>query len=391
MNRRVINHLHRLALAGLFLAAVAAPVAAQQQEECVDLKGMPPGLYVTVQQNEVFLIKDGKMVELKPGEAGFASESALACLKVPPRMLDWPCNTSEAMARRLAPAYTIEDLPAIGAIREVVRRYFEENKAISPQVIWLNGESHGEFPAVELEALDSSAYWYIPGSDDPFASPKRPKIQLVSLFWATGQAVVDRNTLTALEIAHPDGEIPVAFMFNKDSEVPVSFFGPNPTLEQISKAYLERGIELAPVPVWYAGDHHFKASLKELKLLFDLPKLESISPERQESLRAELKAYGFFHKPIGISIIEETGTMIIDQPDVVAVAADMGITSFPIVMFYFNNTSHLAGCGISLPQISVVGGATSAAELTGTASILVPPQISIPPQLPDPERPQSGS
>ena len=59
-------------------------------------------------------------------------------------------------------------------------------------------------------------------------------------------------------------------------------------------------------------------------------------------------------------------------------------------MFYFDSSSHLAGCGISLPQISVVGGATSVAEMTG-AAITVPPQIAIPPQLPDPERNPSDS
>jgi hypothetical protein len=389
MKPTLLSQSVRLALAGAALAAsMGAAVAQDSEDGCLDLQGTPPGLYVTVQQNEVYLIKDGSMVELKPGESGFASESDLACLKVPPEALDWPCNTSEAMARQMAPTYSAEELPAVGGVQEVVQRYFKENQAISPPIQWLNGETHGTFPAFELEELDSSTYWYIPGSEDPFKSPKRPKTLIVSLFWATGQAVVDKNTLTPLEIQYPNGDIPVVFVFNRDNEVPVSFFGPKPTLQQITRAYLERGIELAPVPLWYAGDHHFEVSLKEMERAFELPALDDIPPERQQAIRKELETYGFFHKPISIVMMEETGNMVIDQPDVVRVAATMGLTAFPVVMFYYNSSSHLAGCGIPLPVTSVVGGATSEGEMAG---IIIPPQIAIPPQLPDPERNPSDS
>jgi len=392
MASRPLQTLIRLAVAGLSSAALAPLAMAQNEEaECVEMQGNVPGLYVTVDENQVYIIKDDKVVELNPGEAAFASETDLACLKAPPKVLSWPCDTAEALAREMAPGYSVAELPSVDSVQEVVRRYLEENRAISQQVKLLNGDYHGTFPAYELEALDTTAYWYLPGTEDPFESPKRPKTLIVSIFWATGQAVVDKYTLTALEIEYPDGDIPVQFVFARDSEVPVSFFGPNPTLEQVSKAYTERGIELAEVPVWFLGDHHFSVSLQELEENFDLPDLDEISPERQAAIRAELEAYGFFHKPLTVSVLSENASLTLDQGDVVRVASTMGIDAYPVVMLYFSGSSHLADCGIPLPQISATGGATSDTGGSPGAGPETPAGIVVPPQLPDPERPASGS
>jgi hypothetical protein len=345
-----------------------------------ELEGTPPGLYVTVDQSQVYLIKDGKVVELDPGEAAYANEDQLSCINLPPTLLEWPCGTAEALSRRNAPTYTAASLPVSGAVDEVSRRYFEDNEVIGPPIEWLNGEVHGTFDASELARMSTAEYWYLPGGPDPFASPKRPRAQLVSLFWSTKQAVLDGNTLQPLSDASVDGGIPVVFVFHEDNEVPVSFFGENVTLGELADAFFQRGIKVAAVPVWYAGDHHLRVSVREFERLFDIPELEDISPAQMALHSAELEAHGFTKKPISVSVLAENRTMVIDQPDRVRVAAALGFDSIPTVLFYYTGTSHLGKCGVPFPQNSVVGG-SSAAEET----------ITPPPELPEPERRASGS
>lgn len=373
------------------------PVFAQQEEEseCVDLEGTPPGLYVTVDQNQVFLIKDGKVVELDPGESGYANETSVACLKVPPRVLAWPCNTTEALARSMAPGYSAAELPDFGGPAEVRDRYFGENQAISPEIEWLNGEIHGRYDPREFQGFDTEAYAYLSAGEDLFASPKRPHTLLVNLFWSTGQAVIDARVLAALQAESTDGLVPVAFVFNRDNEVPVSFFGPQVTLQEVIEAYLEKGVELAPVPVWYAGDHHMEVSLQELENLADIPDLDDISEETQQRLRADLEAHGFKYKPVSVSILSGSDSLLVDQPDRVRIAADMGMTQFPVVMFYFNDSSHLAGCGVTLPQVSAVGigpaGGAGGGPVDAGGTPGGGPGVPLPPSLPKPEKPVSGS
>lgn len=359
----------------LILASTQA-VAQSQESECLELEGTPPGLYVTVDQSQVYLTKDGKVVELNPGEAAYASDTQLACLKVPPRVLAWPCDSAEALTRRLASTFSFDELSPVGAVQEVKRRYFEDNTALGPPIEWLNGDSHGKLHASEFEGLDTSTYWYLPGGPDPFASPKRPRSQLISLFWSTRQAVVDTNTLDQLRAEADQTGIPVVFQYHRDYEVPISFFGPDVSLKKLQDVFLNKGIQAAPVPVWYAGDHHLKVSINEFERLFNIPAADEISPTRLQALTDELEAYGFTHMPILVSMMAESNSMILDQPERVRAAAEMGINDIPTVIFYYTSSSHLEKCGLPLPQTSAVSGATDRPAATS---------------LPPPERKASDS
>jgi hypothetical protein len=370
-------------IAGLFASIATVDSAAQDDDQCVELEGTPPGLYVTVDQSQVYLIKDGKVVELDPGEAAYASETELTCLNLPPTLLEWPCGTAEALSRQRAPTYTADALPVTGAADEVARRYFEDNEVLGPPIEWLNGDVHGNFDADELGRISTAEYWYLPGGPDPFASPKRPRAQLVALFWSTKQAVLDGNTLQPLRDTSADGEVPVVFVFHEDDEVPVSFFGDNVTLGELADAFFQRGIKVAPVPVWYTGDHHLRVSVREFEQLFDIPELEDISPAQVELHSTELEAHGFTKKPISVSVLGENRTLVVDQPERVRVASALGFDAIPTVLFYYTGTSHLGKCGVPFPQTSVVGGATSAEETQET--------VTPPPELPEPERRASGS
>jgi hypothetical protein len=347
-----------ITLITLILASAQA-VAQPQESECLELEGTPPGLYVTVDQNQVYLTKDGEVMELNPGETAYANDTQLACLKVPPRVLAWPCGSAEALTRRMAPAFSLDELPPVGAVQEVKRRYFDENTALGPPIEWLNGDNHGKLHASEFNGLDTSSYWYLPGGPDPFASPKRPRSQLISLFWSTRQAVLDTNTLDQLRVDSDQAGIPVVFLYHRDYEVPISFFGADVNLAKLQDVFLDKGIQVAPVPVWYAGDHHLKVSISEFERLFDIPAADEISPARMQALTEELNAYGFTHMPILVSMMAESYSMILDQPERVRAAAELGINDIPTVIFYYTSSSHLDKCGLSLPQISGVSGAAA--------------------------------
>jgi hypothetical protein len=360
----------------------------EEQQECIDLTKAPPGLYVTVDQSQVYLIKDDKIVELDPGESAYANETELACLKVRPDILAWPCGTAEDLSRLKAQPFTVEDLPSVGVVGEVARRYFEDNEALDPPIEWLNGEIHTTLPAEEFAVPDSSAYWYLPGEDGPLASSKRPKTQLIGLFWSTKQLIIDGSTLEELKAQYSGSEIPTVFVYFEDNEVPISFFGSDVTLKEIFDAYLERGIEVAPPPVWYAGDHTLKVDISEFEEYFDIPPLEEIDEDRVAAIKASLETYGFSTKPVTVSMMGQSGTMIIDQAEKVRVAASMGISAIPTVVFHFSPVAHLSGCGVVMPQLSVVGNAKTKEELTPPVP---PPPPPPPPELPPPERPASES
>jgi hypothetical protein len=367
-----------LFLAALLIIVSAGAGAQPADEECVDLAGTPPGLYVTVDQSQVYLVQGDEIVELDPGEAAYANESGLSCLKVPPKLLDWPCGTAEALSLQKAATYPVEALPLTEGVFEVVRRYFEDKAVIGPPIEWLNGEYHRMFDAAEISELPTSAYWYLPGGSDPFASPKRPEAQLIALFWSTKQAVLDGHTIGPLQESASGGMVPVVFVFNEDNEVPVSFFGPNVTLKELIDAYFQRGIKVAEVPVWYAGDHHLVTATSELEQLFDIPDLGDIDPAQRELIAAELIAYGFTNKPLAVSILEDSGGRTLDQPERVRVAASLGIEAIPTVIFYYSGSSHLGRCGVPLPQVSPVSAASEAQQPT-------------PVELPAPERKASDS
>ena len=57
-------------------------------------------------------------------------------------------------------------------------------------------------------------------------------------------------------------------------------------------------------------------------------------------------------------MMAESNSMILDQPERVRAAAELGINDIPTVIFYYTSSSHLEKCGLPLPQTSSVGGAT---------------------------------
>jgi hypothetical protein len=396
-----LNKISPSLLPALIAAALFSAPAEAQEEDCIELEGTPPGLYTTTDEGKTFLLKDGKMVEMGPGEAGFADGDKVACIKRPPAFLDWPCSTQAAQSRKFS-TYALDEITEQNVLKEVVRRYFEIPQVIEPIPFWQDGEYHGTFNYNDLIQFASPDYWYFPDTNRQFLDPKRPKSLQVSLYVGINQVIIDNYAIDFLRDELGTNEIPVMFVFNDSNTVPISYFGDNASLEEIMKAFSERGIKLADPPIWWLGDHHLKTTIEEFEKFFEIPALADISPEKQEKIRADLEEHGFTRKPILVSGFAESGTMAVDQPERIRVAASMGIERFPTAFIPVEPDSYLARCGPGTPVGSgAVSGATT--PIGGTAvppgTPVVPPPMNpilqIDPEDPappiDPEEPASPS
>ena len=355
---------------------------AWSQDDCVEIEGTPPGLYATTDVGRTYLVKDGETIELGPGQAGFADESGVKCIKKPPEFLDWPCSTQAAQSRMFN-SYAIDELTDKNKIQEIITRYFDVPEVLAPIPNWVDGEYNAVFDYKELLQFASSNYWYYPNPERPFMDPKRPRSLLVSLYVGINKVVIDNYEIDLLRKELESDQIPVTFVFNDSNVVPISYFGPNVSIEEVRKAFFERGIKLADVPIWWLGDYHLQATIEEYEKFFDIPPLEDISAEKQQAIRAELEGEGFTRKPFIVTIMSESASMVIDQPERLRVAASMGMKEMPVVFNFMEPDMVLARCGPGTP----VGYSANSisGETTPPGGAVIPPNASATPPPPDPD------
>lgn len=372
-------------LSKVILPALIASVLsgnAWSQDDCVEIEGTPPGLYATTDEGRTYLVKDGKTIELGPGQAGFADESGVKCIKKPPEFLNWPCSTQAAQSRMFN-TYTINELTDKNKIQEIITRYFDVPEVLAPIPDWVDGEYNAVFDYKDLLQFASSDYWYYSNPERPFMDPKRPRSLQVSLYVGINKVVIDNYEIDLLRKELESDQLPVTFVFNDSNVVPISYFGPNVSIEEVRKAFFERGIKLADVPIWWLGDYHLQATIEEFEKFFDIPPLEDISAEKQQAIRAELESEGFTRKPFIVTIMSESASMVIDQPERLRVAASMGMKEMPVVFNFIEPDMVLARCGPGTP-IGYGSNAISG-ETTPPGGAVIPPNAPAVPPPPDPD------
>ncbi|HET6593449.1 MAG TPA: hypothetical protein VFG48_11080, partial [Xanthomonadales bacterium] len=342
-----MNRIVRSALPAMIAALLAGNTLAQDQE-CEEMEGTPPGLYTTTDEGKTFLIKDDQIVEMGAGESGFADESGVKCIKRVPKFLDWPCSTQAAQSR-MFDTYSLDELTTDNKMKEIVERYFKVPEVIAPVPNWIDGEFHGIFDYNDIIQFSSPDYWYLPDENLPILSGKRPRSLLIALFVGTNQVVIDINMIDALRRELGTDEIPVTFIFNDSNTVPVSYFGSNVSLEETFKAFIERGIKVAEVPMWWQGDYHLTPTIEEFEKFFNIPSLEEIGPDKRAKLEADLRENGFSRKSIIVSMFSESNSMAVDQPERIRVAASIGITRIPTTFNFVEPDAILARCGPGTP------------------------------------------
>jgi hypothetical protein len=142
--------------------------------------------------------------------------------------------------------------------------------------------------------------------------------------------------------------------------------------------------------MWWQGDAQLLPTIEEFEKFFDIPALEDIDPNTQEALRRDLEEHGFTRKSIIVSLFGGPGTMAVDQPQRIRVAASMGITRIPTTFNFIEEDTLYASCGPGTPAgAGAVSGSTTpvgAAVVPPTAAV-VPPPVDPAPPPPEPEEP----
>jgi len=379
MKGNAVNHLKKT-LPALIALALTSAAAYAQDEDSGETKFVEPGLYTTTDEGHTFLIQDGEILEMGPGESGFAGKDGLRRIESIPPGLNWPCSGLAAQSRKFA-TYSFDDLPDSDKAKEIIRRYFEIPEVIEPIPDWIDGEYHGKFSVNEILQFSSEEYWYHPDPDRPFMDKKRPKTLLIALFVGINQVIIDNHAFEALRKIHGNDEIPVVFKFNDSNVVPISYFGDNVSLEEVFTAFKERGIKLADVPMWWLGDFTLTPTAAEFELFFDIPPLEDISPKKQAALREDLEKYGFTRKPLIVSVLADSDSMVIDQPERLRIAFEMGFARIPTSLNFIEPDAILdailARCGPGTPS------GTSASAISGESTPIggatIPPGSVTPP------------
>jgi hypothetical protein len=379
-----VSLLRKSILPALIVSALASAAAFAQDEDSGEIKYAEPGLYTTTDEGHTFLIQEGEVLEMGPGAAGFAGKDGLRRLDSIPAGLNWPCSGLAAQSRKFA-TYSFTDLPDSDKAQEIVKRYFEIPEVIEPIPDWIDGEFHGKFSVNEILQFSSEEYWYHPNTDRPFMDKKRPKTLLIALFVGINQVIIDSHAFDALREIYGDDEIPVVFEFNDSNVVPISYFGENVSLEEVFAAFQERGIKIADVPMWWLGDFALTPTAAEFERYFDIPPLEDISAKKQAALREDLEKYGFTRKPIIVSVLAESETMVIDQPERLRIAFEMGFTHIPTSLNFVEPDTILAKCGPGTPTGS--SGAAISGESTPVGGATIPPGSGVTPPPTDPAPP----
>ena len=366
----------RMAALSSAIAIALAGLGANAQQTPDQASSTAPGLYVTVNQGEIYIVQGASELDVKVKEAAFVGQDTMQLLDAVPEFLNWPCGGSGGQDLDLVPTYPLASLPPGNQLEEVVRRFFEGPEIPESRPAWLNGESHGSFPTEEIKRFSSKAYWYESGKTTPKLEALRPKILLISLYPATQQVIVDQNHFQELLAHYGSEDIPVTFIFNQETVVPISYFGKDVSVQQVAGAYFEKDITIADTPMWYAGDRHLTASPGELEQVFDIPAIEDIDPDRMAALAADLQTYGFSRKPVNVTLMSQNGSMVIDGVEKIRAAQSIGTESIPIVFFSYHENSHQKRCGLAMPQIAIAGGIGEGGVAAAAADATVTPAES---------------
>ncbi|MEE4172963.1 MAG: hypothetical protein V2I57_01770 [Xanthomonadales bacterium] len=389
----------RAPLAAFIAFALGVPLTLSAQDT------PPPGLYTSVDESEIYIIQpNGDQVDVRTGESVVVNQDGVTFIADRPQFLNWPCGTSFAGNRGTLPTFSLDSLPPEDRIGQVVDLYFSNQQVLEGSPRFENGEFHGAFPAGEIDQYVSNARWYTTGDALPGMSAKRPSTLLIGLFYGTGQVVVDTNHLEALKAEYGDDPIPTLFQYEEENVVPISWYGDNPTPEQILANFQSNGVKPADVPLWYAGDQHVALDPGALADLAGVPPLSEISPERQAQLREDIEQNGFAAKPVNLALVPGKDTFIADEGDRLRVAASMGVTNVPVMFSVYDAGVIASQCGLEAPVeaagvLGVEAGETPEApeappetpeqpDEPANPAPPPPPEIE-PPQPPQPELPVS--
>ncbi|KAA9133070.1 hypothetical protein F3N42_01530 [Marinihelvus fidelis] len=351
-------------------------------------------LYTTVDEKAIYIQQGDRQIDVKSGESAAITRSGLEFLDARPAALNWPCGTGYAGNRGQLETFALDSLPAGEQIRGVAQNFFEQQMVLDSQPHFLDGGSHGAFPAAEIDAFVSDAYWYVAGPADAPQAALRPDTLIIGLFYGTGQVIVDTNHLADLKAKYGDDPIPTLFQYHDQNVVPISYFGDAPTPGNIAQVYAENGILPASPPVIFAGDRHTDFVAEVLADSVGAPAMGDIDPARAAQLRNDLSANGFNGKPINLALVPGSAQVTADEPERLRVAGNMGMQTVPAMFSVYDDESHARHCGVAPPVAAAGVMGTEQGDAPGAqpptdppTDPVLPPTIPLPPDAGPPDGP----
>jgi len=270
-------------------------------------------------------------ISAQPDRAEEIYGTALSML---PYLPGWACGSGDNQVEYFH-TYKVTDLPDPRTIEEVSKRYFKDRKEMYPDPDWPGGDFHMLAPVDELINLVGDQYWYKkgPAQDLPGSNPR--DTIMVGLYDHGDKIVIDSG-MERLKKLQELGvkKAPVVFYFNRDKQRPVSEFQTEGDLKEIIDAYFGKGIELSPPPLWQVGDYQKQIAISQLEELFDIPTKQEIGEPAFSKIVERLKQDGFKRSPIMVTLLGDTKGKFLADAARVRAAAELGMTTVPMVVFY---------------------------------------------------------
>jgi len=325
-------------------------------------------------------------------------------LSMLPSLPGWACGTTDNQLEYFG-TYNVTEMPTDRTVAEVARRYFKDRKELYPFPDWAGGDFHMLVSLEEVLKLAGPQFWYQNGPDQDIPGSNPRDTIMVGLYDNGDRVVIDRG-LPRLQKLQELGlkKVPVVFYFNRDNQRPVSDFQKDGNLQEIIDAYFTKGLELSPPPLWQVGDFHKKIAISELEKIFDIPTKSEIGEDAFNKIVARLKQDGFKRSPMLITLLGDAKSKFLAEAARVRAAAELGMESVPVVVFYHKldrlpcgapancvqrlcDAALCAGADASVCNVNVRPSGTAFAPPGGGGGI--PPPPPPPPMMPPPMGPPS--
>jgi hypothetical protein len=311
-----------------------------------------------------------------------------------PTLPGWACSADSGMANRYDTPINANDLPPNPSLETFSSLYFDQQKRFMTYPDWQKNQGQASisvdellaFKQKEIELAGRDSWWYQP--DDRVSTDV-----IMATLYPTGRRVVIDARLEELQKLQQSGagQVQVMMLYAESGQIPLSdlkgAIAPQTQPQTGEQPYDDDGISVSdviarfgtsgerasPTRDWHKGDHHLQVSVKELQTLFDIPKKEDVSAADWQRWEQELdKAQAL--TPLRMSLYQGSGEdRWLNEPGLVAVAAERQMENLPMVFFY--HTNQRQSCGVPADCIRHVEEAIQkGSERADFAPVAPPPR-----------------
>lgn len=376
------------------------------------LNGYPPASIIMSSVGRGMTLADTAYFMSRANPEQAEAIFALA-MEIMPNLPGWACSADSGISNRYDTAIKAAELPPNPTLETFTSLYFDQHKRFMEYPNWQQNEGQASinvdellnFKQKEIELAGRDSWWYRP--DDRVSTD----VIMATLYPSSRRVVIDAR-LEELQKLQQSGtaQVQVMLLYAESGQIPLSDLrGENRTKtpeaskqykaasasesrpEPREKPYDDYGISVSdvidhftisgerasPTRDWHKGDHHLQVSVKELQGLFDIPKKEDVGAADWQRWEQELDQPQEL-TPLRMSLSQGSGEdRWLNEPGLVAVAAERQMENLPMVFFYHVNQRQ--SCGVPADCIGHVEQAIQkGSERADFAPVAPPPQTNGP-------------